>query len=342
MDVLSEVLKTVYLNGAVYFNGRFSAPWKIVSPPSASIAPLFANKSEHLIIYHLLTEGRAHASVRRDPPVELVAGDLLVLPHGDAHSVGNGSPNSCTDSASLLPQVLAQKLKEISLGGGGEQTRILCGYLACDRLTLQPLLTCLPPLLKISIRNTDFGRWLEDSIRFSVREAELSAAGSEAVLARLSEVLFLEAIRRFIESLPAEEKGWLAGARDPVVGQSLMLLHRAPMRPWSIADLAKRVGVSRSALAQRFTDYLGEPPMKYLADWRMRLAARSLAATSRSILEIALELGYDSEAAFNRAFKRHLGSPPAQYRKAVRARLHPSTAKPRVFHQETMVSTDTL
>jgi AraC-like DNA-binding protein len=319
VDVLSEVLKTVYLNGAVYFNARFSSPWRVVSPPSASVAPVFGTKAEHLIIYHLITEGRAYACLQGDKPVALVAGDLLVFPHGDAHLLGNGSPDSDLDAAKLLPQVLAQKLKETSLGGGGEITRIICGYMGCDRLTMQPLLTCLPPLLKISIRNSDFGKWLEDSIRFSVREAEISAAGSEAVLARLSEVLFLEAIRRFVDVLPAEEKGWLAGARDAVVGHSLMLLHGAPMHPWTIADLAKKVGVSRSALAERFTYYLGEPPMKYLADWRMRLAAKSLVTTSRSILEIAVEVGYDSEAAFCRAFKRQYGTPPAQYRKATRA-----------------------
>ena len=319
MDVLSEVLKTVYLSGALYFNARFSAPWRVVSPPSASVAPIFGTNAEHLIIYHLVTEGRAYACIQGDKPVMLAAGDLLVFPHGDAHALGNGSPPNDLDAAKLLPQVLAQKLKETSLGGGGEVTRIICGYMGCDRLTMQPLLACLPPMLKISIRNHDFGKWLEDSIRFSVRESEISAAGSEAVLARLSEVLFLEAVRRFVDGLPVEEKGWLAGARDAVVGHGLMLLHQAPMHPWTIADLAKRVGVSRSALAQRFTHYLGEPPMRYLADWRMRLAARSLIATSRSILEIAVEVGYDSEAAFSRAFKRQYGAPPAQYRKAMRA-----------------------
>lgn len=319
MDVLSEILKTVHLKGAVYFNARFSAPWRVATPPSASIAPIFAAGAEHLIIYHLVTEGRAYACVEGREQVTLTAGDILVFPHGHAHSVGNGSPDTVMDASKALPHILAQKLKEMSVGGGGEVTRIICGYMGCDRQTTQPLLTSLPPLLKINIRNRDFGKWLEDSIRFSVREAETSTAGSEALLARLSEVLFLEVIRRFLDDLPAEEKGWLAGARDAVVGRSLMLLHQAPVRPWTISSLAKEVGVSRSALAQRFTLFLGEPPMKYLTDWRMRLAAKSLTTTSRSMLEIALEVGYDSEAAFSRAFKRHYGSPPAQYRKSSRA-----------------------
>jgi AraC-like DNA-binding protein len=265
-----------------------------------------------------VTEGRAYACLEGREQIPLVAGDLLVFPHGHAHTLGNGSPDRVLDASKALPQILAQKLKEMSLGGGGEVTRLICGYMGCDRLTMQPLLTSLPSVLKISIRNRDSGKWLEDSIRFSVREAGISTAGSEALLARLSEVLFLEAIRQFIDALPVEEKGWLAGARDAVVGHSLMLLHQAPMQSWTIADLAKRVGVSRSALAQRFAHYLGEPPMKYLADWRMRLAAKSLTSTSHSVLEIALEVGYESEAAFNRAFKRHYGSPPAQYRKTLR------------------------
>lgn len=318
MDVISEVLKTVQLKGAMYFNGRFSAPWKVTSPPSASIAHIFG-AAEHVIIYHLVTEGHAYACIEGHERVPLEAGDLLMFPHGDAHILGNGTPGTVVDAAKALPEILAQRLKEMSLGGGGEVTRIICGYMGCDRMTMHPLLASLPPLVKISIRNRDSGKWLEDSIRFSVHEAEISTAGSDALLARLSEVLFLEAIRRFIETLPPEETGWLAGARDAVVGHSLMLMHQSPMEPWTIAQLAKRVGASRSSLAQRFAQFLGEPPMKYLADWRMRLAARMLSSGSRSVLEIAVQVGYDSEAAFTRAFKRRYGSPPAQYRKQSRA-----------------------
>ena len=321
MDVISEVLRMVQLKGAMYFNGRFSAPWKISSPSSACIAPMFGIGAEHVIIFHLVTEGRAYACIEGREQVPLEPGDLLMFPHGDPHILGNGSPGKAVDAAKVLPEILAQRLKEISMGGGGEITRIICGYMGCERLTMQPLLTSLPPLVKISIRNRDSDRWLEDSIRFSVREAEISTAGSEALLARLSEVLFLEAIRRFIDTLPASETGWLAGARDAMVGHSLMLLHQSPMQQWTIAELAKKVGASRSSLAQRFAYYLGEPPMKYLADWRMRLAAKLLSSTNRSVLEVALQVGYDSEAAFTRAFKRRYGKPPALYRKTLRTGL---------------------
>ncbi len=319
MDVISELLRTVQLKGAMYFNGRFSAPWKVASPPSAALASMFGAGAEHVIIYHLVTAGRAYASIEAREQVQLEPGDLLMFPHGDAHILGHGSPDTVVDAAKALPEILAQHLKEMSVGGGGELTRIICGYMGCDRLMMQPLLTSLPPLIKINLRNRDSGRWLEDSIRFSVREAEISTAGSDALLARLSEVLFLEAIRRFIETLPPEETGWLAGARDQMVGHSLMLLHQSPMAPWTIAELAKRVGASRSTLAQRFAHYVGEPPMKYLADWRMRLAAKLLDSSNRSVLEVAVQVGYDSEAAFTRAFKRRYGNPPAQYRKALRA-----------------------
>ena len=306
----------------MYLNGRFSAPWRVSSPPSATLAPIFDIGAEHVIIYHLVTEGRAYACIEGREQVQLEPGDLLMFPHGDAHVLGNGTPATVVDAAQALPEVLAQSLKLMSLGGGGEVTRIICGYMGCDRVTMQPLLTSLPPLMKIGIRTSDSGRWLEDSIRFSVHEAEISTAGSQALLARLSEVLFLEAIRRFIDTLPPSETGWLAGARDEVVGRSLMLLHQSPMQPWTIAELAKRVGASRSSLAQRFVHYLGVPPMKYLADWRMRLAAKLLSSTNRSVLEVAVQVGYDSEAAFTRAFKRRYGNPPAQYRRSSRtARL---------------------
>jgi AraC-like DNA-binding protein len=316
VDVLSEVLKTVHLRGALFFNACFSAPWNISSPSSACVAPVLAPGAEHLIIYHLLTEGRAYAKTDDGDQVTVNSGEIVIFPHGDQHTLRNGARCKALDASKALPEILAQNLKEMSFGGGGEVTKFICGYMACDRITSQPLLKCLPPVLKIGIRDDAAGEWLEATIRFTVQQALTANTGSAIILAKLSEVLFLEAIRRYVATLPQEQTGWLAGARDPVVGHCLSLLHTQSSHHWTIAELAKQVALSRSALAERFTFYLGEPPIAYLTRWRLQLAARTLESTSRSVLQIASEVGYESEAAFNRAFKRLYGAPPAQYRRA--------------------------
>jgi transcriptional regulator GlxA family with amidase domain len=172
----------------------------------------------------------------------------------------------------------------------------------------------LPPVFKVNIRNDHAGQWLEDSLKFSAGEASAQRAGSEAVLARLSEALFVETVRRYMSELPPQQTGWLAGARDPGVGTALAHLHRAPEQPWTIASLAQEVGVSRSVLAERFRHFLGKPPMTYLAEWRLQLGARMLNSTSHSVARIAGDVGYESEQAFNRAFKREFGAPPARFR----------------------------
>jgi transcriptional regulator GlxA family with amidase domain len=206
-------------------------------------------------------------------------------------------------------------------GGGGTSTRLVCGYMACDPLLSAPILDALPPILKVNIKADRSGQWLEQSILHLVEEAASDRAGGEAMLAKLSEALFVDTLRRFVAALPEQQNGWLAGARDPAVGKSLALLHGRVDHPWTIAELAQEVGLSRSALVDRFSRYLSEPPMAYLTGWRLRLAARALATTPRGVAEIAADVGYESEAAFNRAFKRAFGSPPARYR-----REHASTA----------------
>jgi transcriptional regulator GlxA family with amidase domain len=192
--------------------------------------------------------------------------------------------------------------------------------MACDPRLSQVFLSGLPPIFKVNIREDPSGRWLEDSIRFSVDQAGAPRAGGEAVLAKLSEVLFVETIRSYISNLPPEQKGWLAGARDAEVGKTLALMHRDPARPWTIATLAKEAGVSRSVLAERFRHYLNEPPMSYMTRWRLQLGAEMLGTTNHSVAQIASEVGYESEASFNRAFKREFEIPPARFRAQVRAK----------------------
>ncbi len=191
--------------------------------------------------------------------------------------------------------------------------------MACDPQLSKVFLSGLPPAFKVSIRNDPSGRWLENSIRFSVEQAGTPRAGGDAVLAKLSEVPFVETLRTYITNLPPEQTGWLAGARDSEVGRTLALMHRNPAHPWTIASLAKEAGVSRSVLAERFRHYLDEPPMSYLTRWRLQLGAQMLETTNHSVAQVAAEVGYESEAAFNRAFKREFAVPPARFRARLRA-----------------------
>ncbi|WP_173045281.1 AraC family transcriptional regulator [Nitrospira sp. KM1] len=322
MDVLSEVLKAVKLDGAMFYNAEFSAPWCFRSPASRIVAPYFASGSAHIIIYHLLTEGSGYAHIEGDErKVRLDAGDLVIFPHGDPHVMGNGPSVQAVDSEQELQRILSQGLNVSRMGGGGALTKFICGYMACEPELSSIFLGGLPPVFKIPIRNDPSGLWLEQSLRYSVDHAGASAPGGAAMLAKLSELLFIETLRRYISSLPPEQSGWLAGVRDPEVGKALALLHRHPARPWTIASLGTEVGMSRSVLAERFRRYLSETPMAYLTRWRLQLGAQMLGSTSRSVMQIAAEVGYESEASFNRAFKREFGLPPAKFRTKARTTM---------------------
>lgn len=318
MDVLSEILKVVKLKGALFYNVEFSCPWSVRAASSQGLASHFKAGAEHVIVYHLLTEGRASIRLDSGHRMTLNAGDLVMIPHGDPHIMENGAATEPVDDSEQLGAVLAQGLKLWRIGGGGELTRIVCGYMACDPRLSQVFLSGLPPLFKISIRNDASGQWLEKSIRFSVQTGECQAGG-EAVLAKLSEVLFVEALRAYITSLPPEQTGWLAGARDAEVSKALALMHQRPADPWTIASLAQQAGVSRSVLAERFRHFLGEPPMAYLLRWRLQLGAEMMTSTNYSVAQIASAVGYESEAAFNRAFKREFALPPARFRSKARS-----------------------
>ena len=319
MDVLSEVLKVVKLQGALFYNGEFSAPWSVAATSARALARYVAPGAEHVIMYHFLIEGQASIRMENGERVNLMAGDIVMIPHGDSHFVENGPPTKTVDNSQQVADVLAQGLRLSRMGGGGEVTRLVCGYMACDPHLSQVFLSGLPPVFKVCIRNDTSGRWLENSIRFSVEEAGNHRAGGEAVLSKLSEVLFVETLRAYISHLPEEQTGWLAGARDSEIGKTLALMHRNPAHPWTLVSLAKEAGVSRSVLAERFRHYLNEPPMAYLTRWRLQLGAEMLGSTSHSVAQIAAEVGYESEAAFNRAFKREFGVPPARFRNKSRA-----------------------
>ncbi len=252
MDVLSEVLRVVRLQGALFFNAEFSAPWCISSPRSTAAAPYLFPKAGHLIIYHFLTDGRAYARLPGGRREDLSAGDVVIFPHGDAHVLGNGTPEEPVDPLRTFAKNLTEGLKLARFGGGGEITRFVCGYLACEPRLSEVFLAGLPKLLRVNVANEPSGQWLENSIRFSAGEANGSNAGSGLVLAKLSEVLFVETLRCYINALPPGEIGWLAGARDPIIGQALALLHKEPAHRWTISNLARSIGLSRTRLAERF------------------------------------------------------------------------------------------
>ena len=318
MDAFSEVLSGVRLKGAMFFSAEFSAPWRLSTPHCRVLAPVLAPGAPHIVVYHFVVEGTARARVEGGADLELMPGDIVVFPHGDPHHLSAGPGTNPVESAAVLQRITTGDLSPMQAGGGGAITRFVCGYLTLDPLLCGPILESLPPILKVNVRTDRAGHWLEQSILHLLEEATSNRAGSDAMLSKLSEALFVETVRRHVAGLPDQSTGWLAGARDPVVGRSLALLHKRPEHPWTVAELAAAVGVSRSALVARFTRYLADPPMAYLTGWRLRLAAQALTSSSRGVADVAAAVGYESEAAFNRAFKRVFGVPPAQYRRQTR------------------------
>lgn len=318
MDAFSEVLSGVRLKGAMFFSAEFSAPWRLSTPHCRLLAPVLAPGALHIVVYHFVVEGTARARVEEGTDVELAPGDIVMFPHGDPHTLSAGPGTNAVENATLLQRITTGDLSPMQAGGGGPVTRFVCGYLTLDPLLCGPILESLPPIVKVNVRNDRAGHWLEQSIMHLLEEAVSDRAGSDAMLAKLSEALFVDTVRRYVAGLPDQTTGWLAGARDPVVGKSLALLHRRPEHPWTIAELATTVGVSRSAMVARFTRYLSDPPMTYLTRWRLRLGAQALTSSSKGVADVAAAVGYESEAAFNRAFKRAFGLPPAQYRRQTR------------------------
>jgi AraC-like DNA-binding protein len=317
MDALSELLSAVKLSGAMFYVAECSKPWRVLAPSGRKLGQYVAANASHVIEFHLVTEGSGYVRVG-DETTLFAAGDLFMIPHGDAHEMGNGTGALLVDSEKGLPELLRGSLTCARMGGGGEQTRLICGYLACEAGLIRPVLAGLPRVVRVHIRNDRAGEWLENSIVHAVERAQTAAPGSDVILARLAEVLFAEALQRYVSQLPSGRTGWLAGASDATVGRSLAALHRRPAHPWTLDELAEAAAVSRSVLTERFARYLGQSPMAYLADWRIELGAEALRTSSRSVLQVATEVGYESEAAFNRAFKRRFSKPPAAYRRAFR------------------------
>ncbi|HXJ86769.1 MAG TPA: AraC family transcriptional regulator [Candidatus Binatia bacterium] len=317
MDALSEVLRTVKLDAAFFFNAEFSAPWGFRSPISSKLAPYINQSRGHVIVYHLLIEGKAYVHLG-DERLAIAPGDVVICPHGDSHAFESGSSPRAVDGEGELQRIFSQGLKLSRMGGGGELARFVCGYMVCEPSLSRVFLAGLPPMFKVNIRQDQSGRWLENSIRYALSDGDASTEGTEAVLAKLCETLFIETLRRYVKGLPEAQTGWLAGAHDAQVGKVLAVMHRQTATRWTLSSLANVAGMSRAVLAHRFRQYLGEPPLSYLTRWRLQQGAQMLTSTRDSVAQIATKVGYESEQAFNRAFKRSFGAPPARYRNARR------------------------
>lgn len=317
MDALSDVLRVVRLTGGVFLDAEFTAPWCVTAKVAPEDCRPFLEAPEHVIAYHCVVAGRLLLQTETDEPMEVRAGEIVLLPRNDSHRLGSSLEIPPVSADQLVQPPQDGGLARIVHGGGGELTRVVCGFLGSD-VPFNPLVVSLPKVLKLDVRKAHVGAWIESSFQFAANEIGAGRAGSVTVIAKLSELLFVEAIRQYVTELPAEQRGWFAGLRDPIVGRALGLLHSRYNEPWTAENLARDVGLSRSAFADRFTALIGQPPMQYLALWRMQVAAQRLRDGHRSVSQIAFDVGYESEAAFNRAFKRQFAMPPAAWRRQAR------------------------
>jgi AraC-like DNA-binding protein len=372
-DTLSELLRAVRLRGAIFYYVDGISPWVAEAPAAREIAAAILPGAEHMIEYHVVTEGRCFGALAGGESVELHEGDVIMFPQGDPHVISSApgmrvakvdkafffspkpaqlpyvllqrgertlaapvgdesrkpTPSDAADARGRtnparskstidgVPSVGVEHVDEMTArldGGGTEHATVVCGFLGCDARPFNPLLAALPRMLHMPGAAAK-GGWVGHFIRVAVEEANVKRPGGEAVLERLSEMMFVDVVRRYLEDLPSNQTGWLAGLRDRFVGRALGLLHERPSHGWTIDELGDAVGLSRSALHERFAELVGQPPMQYLAQWRMQVASRLLLESTMNVASIALETGYESEAAFSRAFKRLVGVPPATWRR---------------------------
>jgi AraC family transcriptional regulator, alkane utilization regulator len=333
MDVLSDVLRVVRMSGSVFFTGAFSSPWALDSPAPQVLSAVVIPDAECVVLFHILVDGECRVECEGQPVVSMQAGDVVAFPHGDPHVMRSVESAEATPLASVISQRSADDPPRLAFGGGGRAARFICSYLSADQ-RFGRLVEALPTILLVrssddsvvidafegnerrsAVVPRESGTWLATTLAFTINEARATRPGNTAMLGRLTELMFVSILREYIQRLPADHAGWLTALNDASVGHALRLLHADPARQWTVDVIAREVGASRSALAQRFVDLIGETPMRYLTSWRMELAKQMMRDGAHTIQAIAERVGYDSEAAFNRAFKRVTGAPPATWRK---------------------------
>ncbi|MEO8465915.1 MAG: AraC family transcriptional regulator [Gammaproteobacteria bacterium] len=342
-DTLSDVLRTVRLRSAVFYFVSGEGDWVAEAPASSEIAGVVMPDADHVIEYHVVTSGECWAAIVGEQPRKLKQGDIILLPQGDAHVVSSAPGMRATvDVESQVEMQPNQRPFRVHYANGGSPvsvhphndgpafrasdtgTTLVCGFIGVDARPFNPLLATLPRLLHLP----GSGGRSEQFAHLAAEESARKRPGAEALLERLSEMMFVDAIRRHVEQLPDQSTGWLAGLRDRFVGRALALLHDKPAAEWTVEELSRQVGLSRSAFHERFVELIGQPPMQYLTQWRMQAASRLLRDTRASVASVALDVGYDSEAAFARAFKRAAGVPPAAWRRQQDGANRPATATP--------------
>jgi AraC-like DNA-binding protein len=319
LDVLSDVLRAVRLTGAVYFDIRARAPWIAESPATPRICSQVMPGCEHVIAFHIMLDGWCWAQLadESEPPIRMEAGDAVIFPRGEGHYMGPELGRRSEPNMDMYYRPIDRALPFVisEFGGAGESSRFVCGYLGCDARPFNPVLDALPRTMHVRASSAG-GMLTNDLIRVALHEHEDPRAGGETILSKLSELMFLQAVRQHIDGLPAESTGWLSGLRDRHISAALRLMHGKPEENWTLESLAREAGLSRSAFAERFAEVMGVPPMQYLANWRLQRAARLLEQPSISIAQAAAAVGYESEAAFNRAFKKQVGLPPGAWRRS--------------------------
>ena len=320
-DPLSDVLHRVKLTGALFFQVDATSPWCVAVPRAEAFAPIILPRAQHIVSYHVIVQGSGFASVPGVAPVRFESGDIIVFPHADPYemlsSPGVPPELDAAETLQFFRDMATGKLPFVVEEGGGHEprARFLCGFLGCDARPFNPLLDTLPRLMHVRRPGSDGDDLLDRLVELTLAEARARRVSGEWICLRLSELMFVEVVRRYLELLPANHTGWLAGLRDPAIGRALALLHERPAHGWTLEQLAREVGMSRSVLAERFTHLVGQPPMQYFTRWRVQLAARLLSDGPSKVAAVGQEVGYASEAAFSRSFKKIAGVSPAAWRK---------------------------
>jgi AraC-like DNA-binding protein len=320
VDVLSDMLRSVRLTGSMLFVVEASTPWVSWAPPTEAFQHLVLPAAQHLISFHIVTRGGCWAGLADAPPERFETGDVLVIPHGDAYYLADPPAAERTysfeEALDFFRGMAAGKLPSTIFEGGigPATTQFICGFLGCDLRPFNPVLSALPRLLRVRL-STQTGDGLPHLIAFAMHELREPRSAGQVVNLRMAELLFVDVIRRHLETLPGENVGWLAGLRNPLVGRALALLHEAPAQSWTLDALAAQAGTSRSVLAERFVHIIGQSPMRYLRQLRMQLASRLLVEDGAKVVSVAAAVGFESEAAFSRAFKKCVGLSPDEWRR---------------------------
>lgn len=312
MDPLSDLLRAIRLTGGLFLDARFSAPWAVETRVTEDEWMPFLTHPRLVIAYHVLTEGSMRVTADGASPVDVRAGEIVLLPRNSTHVIASAAKLVPMSARDLIRRTPDGGLIRIVAGGGGDETRMVCGFLGSEDAD-NPLLAALPPILKVDLREVAAREWIEASVRFAANELAGGRMPESDVVLRLSETLFIEAVRQYLATAPDGEIGWLKAARDPQVSRALALIHADIAAERSVEELARAAGLSRSAFVDRFRDLMGHPPMRYVTLWRLQRAKLRLGETDESIAEIAHGIGYGSEEAFSRAFRREFGMPPAQW-----------------------------